>query len=53
MVSMLRWLLALLSLALIAAGGAFVVAGRTTPPSVVIDQPTGPVGQRGTCPAAR
>ena len=45
---MLRWLAALLLLALVAAGAAFIVAGRGTPPLLRIDKPERFVGQAGT-----
>src|SRR4051812_36029901 len=48
MVSMLRWLALILVLLLAIAGGGYVAAGNTTPPTISIDQPTGPVGQQGT-----
>jgi murein DD-endopeptidase MepM/ murein hydrolase activator NlpD len=42
---MLRWLAGLLLLALVVAGGAYVVAGRGAPPTLSIDKPDRPVGQ--------
>jgi len=45
---MLRWLLGLLVLFAIVAGGAYVVAGRATPPRLTIDKPDRAVGQGGT-----
>jgi murein DD-endopeptidase MepM/ murein hydrolase activator NlpD len=48
MVSMFRWLAFFLVVLLVLAGGAYVAAGRTTPATIVIDQPAGPVGQQGT-----
>ena len=47
MVSM-RWLAFILVLLLALVGGAFIAAGRTTPATIVIEQPTGPVGAAGT-----
>ena len=44
---MLRWLLALLVVAGLVAGGAFIAAGRTAPPSITIDRPERVVGQQG------
>ena len=43
---MLRWLLALLGLAVLTTGGAFVVAGRIAPPAIAIDRPEKAVGQQ-------
>jgi murein DD-endopeptidase MepM/ murein hydrolase activator NlpD len=43
---MLRWLAGLIFLALIVAGGAYVVAGRGAPPTISIDKPDRPVGQK-------
>src|SRR4051794_24186301 len=43
---MLRWLAGLLLLALVLAGGAYVVAGRGAPPTISIDKPDRPVGQK-------
>jgi murein DD-endopeptidase MepM/ murein hydrolase activator NlpD len=43
---MLRWLAGLLLLALILAGGAYVAAGRGAPPTLTIDKPDRPVGQK-------
>src|SRR6476469_1638046 len=48
MVSMFRWLALILVLLLAIAGGGYVAAGNTTPPTIAIDQPTGPIGQQGT-----
>jgi murein DD-endopeptidase MepM/ murein hydrolase activator NlpD len=48
MESMLRWLLALVVVALIGAGGIYVFAGRQAPPAIAITQPAGPVGQQAT-----
>lgn len=45
---MVRWSAFFFFLALIAGAGAYVAAGRTTPPTLSIDQPTGPIGQSGT-----
>ncbi|MGE3958289.1 MAG: M23 family metallopeptidase [Vicinamibacterales bacterium] len=45
---MLRWLGLVLFLAVVLVGGAYVAAGQTTPATLSIDQPTGPVGQAGT-----
>jgi murein DD-endopeptidase MepM/ murein hydrolase activator NlpD len=33
---------------ILVVGGAYIAAGRTTPPTLVIEGPTTPVGQRGT-----
>jgi murein DD-endopeptidase MepM/ murein hydrolase activator NlpD len=44
---MLRWLLAFILLAGLVAGGAFIAAGRTVPPSITIDRPERVVGQQG------
>ena len=44
---MLRWMLALVAVALLAAGGAFVIAGRTPVPVITIDRPDRMVGQQG------
>src|SRR3954463_3237202 len=43
---MLRWLAGLIFLALIVAAGAYVVAGRGAPPTISIDKPDRPVGQK-------
>jgi len=43
---MLRWLIGLVLLAIIVAGGAYVVAGRGAPPSLSIDKPDRTVGQK-------
>jgi murein DD-endopeptidase MepM/ murein hydrolase activator NlpD len=48
MESMLRWLAGLLFIAALAAGGAYVVAGRGAPPTIVIAKPDHAVGQSGT-----
>jgi len=48
MVSMFRWLAFFLFLVAAMAGGVYIAAGRTTPATLTIDQPTGPVGQQGT-----
>jgi murein DD-endopeptidase MepM/ murein hydrolase activator NlpD len=48
MVSMLRWFSYVLFLLLAAVGLAYLAAGRTTPPTLTIEQPTGLVGQQGT-----
>jgi murein DD-endopeptidase MepM/ murein hydrolase activator NlpD len=45
---MFRWFAAVLVALLIVAGVVYFAAGRTTPPSVSIDRPTGAVGQQGT-----
>jgi murein DD-endopeptidase MepM/ murein hydrolase activator NlpD len=45
---MFRWLLAFLMLVLVAAGGAYIVAGQGAPPHVTIDRPDRFVGQSGT-----
>ncbi|HEV8348237.1 MAG TPA: M23 family metallopeptidase [Vicinamibacterales bacterium] len=45
---MLRWLAALLVLLVLAAGIAYVVAGRGAPPRVTINQPTRFVGRTGS-----
>ena len=47
MVSM-RLLGFFLALFLLLIGGSYVAAGRTTPPTLTIEQPTGPVGSGGT-----
>jgi len=47
MVSMFRWLAFILILLILIAGGAYVAAGNTAPPTIAIDQPTGPIGQQG------
>lgn len=36
------------ALFLLLIGGSYIAAGRTTPPSLTIEQPTGPVGSAGT-----
>src|SRR3954447_19633312 len=43
---MLRWLVGLIFLALIVAGGAYLAAGRGAPPTISIDKPDRPVGQK-------
>jgi murein DD-endopeptidase MepM/ murein hydrolase activator NlpD len=48
MVSMLRGLVLFLLLVLALAGGTYWAAGRTRPATLSIDQPTGPIGQKGT-----
>ncbi len=48
MVSMLRWFAYVLFLLLLVVGVAYFAAGRTTPPTVTIDQPAGLVGQQST-----
>jgi murein DD-endopeptidase MepM/ murein hydrolase activator NlpD len=45
---MLRWLVRLLLLLLVAAGGTYWVAGRGAPPAIAIQQPVRFVGQAGT-----
>jgi murein DD-endopeptidase MepM/ murein hydrolase activator NlpD len=45
---MFRWLAALLVLLALAAGVAYIVAGRSAPPRVTINQPTRFVGQTGS-----
>jgi murein DD-endopeptidase MepM/ murein hydrolase activator NlpD len=49
---MFRWLAILLVLAALAAGGAYVVAGRTPPPALSIDKPDRAVGQNGAIEVA-
>ena len=44
----MRWLVGLVFLALVAAGAAYYVAGRGTPPVLRIDKPERVVGQAGT-----
>jgi len=44
----MRWLAGLVLLALVAAGAAYYVAGRGTPPVLRIDKPERVVGQAGT-----
>ena len=44
---MLRWLVRLVLLALVAAGGAYWIAGRGAPPVISIDRPERVVGQTG------
>lgn len=48
MESMFRWLAFFVFLAAAMAGGVYFAAGQTTPATVSIDQPTGPIGQAGT-----
>jgi murein DD-endopeptidase MepM/ murein hydrolase activator NlpD len=48
MVSMFRWLAVFVVALLILAGVVYFAAGRTTPPTIAIDRPTGPIGQQGT-----
>ena len=45
---MFRWLLGLLLVLALVAGGAYIVAGRATPPKLTIDKPDRAVGQAGT-----
>jgi hypothetical protein len=45
---MVRWLAAFILLLAVLAGGAYVVAGRGTPPQLSIDKPERVVGQNGT-----
>jgi murein DD-endopeptidase MepM/ murein hydrolase activator NlpD len=45
---MLRWLAALVVIALLALGVMYVVAGRSAPPRLTIDKPDRVVGQSGT-----
>ena len=45
---MFRWLAALLLIALVAVGGAYVVAGQGAPPQLIIEKPERFVGQGGT-----
>src|SRR5262245_41179470 len=47
MESMLRWLLVLIVLLALTASGAWIVAGRTAPPTLAISNPDAVVGQRG------
>jgi murein DD-endopeptidase MepM/ murein hydrolase activator NlpD len=44
---MMRWLAGLLVLVLVAAGAAYYVAGRGSPPVIAIEQPKTVVGQTG------
>jgi murein DD-endopeptidase MepM/ murein hydrolase activator NlpD len=44
---MFRWLAGLALLAFMVSAGAYVLAGRTTPPRLTIDQPERSVGQTG------
>lgn len=48
MVSMFRWFAFILLLLLALAGGSYIAAGNTTPATIVIDQPAGPIGSQGT-----
>src|SRR5580700_7930878 len=48
MESMFRWLAALVVFALLLFAGAYVLAGRASPPRLTIDKPQGTVGQTGT-----
>ena len=48
MESMLRWLAGLLFILALAAGGAYIVAGRGAPPTLTILKPDRVVGQSGT-----
>lgn len=48
MESMFRWLGFLIILLLCLAGFFYWSAGQTTPPTITIEQPAGPVGQQGT-----
>ena len=48
MESMFRWLGFLIILLLGLAGFVYWSAGQTTPPTITIEQPAGPVGQQGT-----
>jgi murein DD-endopeptidase MepM/ murein hydrolase activator NlpD len=45
---MLRWLVALVFVALVVAGGAYWIAGRGAPPAITIERPERVVGQTGT-----
>jgi murein DD-endopeptidase MepM/ murein hydrolase activator NlpD len=45
---MLRWLLGLVLVVLVVAGGAYWIAGRGAPPAIVIERPERVVGQTGT-----
>ena len=45
---MLRWLAFFLFLLTAMVGGAYIAAGRTTPATITIEKPDGPVGQQGT-----
>jgi murein DD-endopeptidase MepM/ murein hydrolase activator NlpD len=47
MESMFRWLLVLIVLAAVTAGGLYYVAGRSAPPVLTITKPDAVVGQRG------
>ena len=48
MESMLRWLAGLLFIVALVAGAAYIVAGRSAPPSLTITKPDRVVGQGGT-----
>ncbi len=48
MESMFRWLGFLIILSLGLTGFVYWSAGQTTPPTITIEQPAGPVGQQGT-----
>lgn len=48
MESMFRWLGLLILVSLGLAGFVYWSAGQTTPPTITIEQPAGPVGQQGT-----
>ena len=45
---MVRWLVGLVLVALVVAGGAYFVAGRGAPPKITIERPERFVGQAGT-----
>jgi len=45
---MFRWLAGLVLVALVAAGGAYWIAGRGAPPAITIERPERVVGQAGT-----
>jgi murein DD-endopeptidase MepM/ murein hydrolase activator NlpD len=45
---MFRWLLALILILVVAAGAAYVVAGRGAPPRLTIEKPDRVIGQAGT-----
>lgn len=45
---MLRWLVGLLLVVLVVAGGTYWIAGRGAPPAIKIDRPERVVGQTGT-----
>jgi murein DD-endopeptidase MepM/ murein hydrolase activator NlpD len=48
MESMFRWLLTLVFLAAVVAGGAYIAAGRGAPPALTISKPDKTVGQAGS-----